>query len=250
MIFLLHVKKNRKGISKVKNNKQPGLVLIHNEFIKLGSEILLLPLVKLFNRILNSGAFPEGWNVSSMSFLLKNNNVFYDCNNYRCLSLTSYLGKLFTSLLQSRLHNYMEDSDLYNTVQAGFRPGYRFTDHIFTIKTILNKYINECKKQVYACFVDFSKAFDIVWRSGLFKKILNLGIGGKLYYVLKYMYSNSRFVVRKHNTVSNAGISGQVVRHGDGLRPILFNVFVNDINEMCRVQSCSMAARENDSEPQ
>ena len=126
----------------------------------------------------------------------------------------------------------MEDNDLYNTVQAGFRSGYRTTDHIFMIKTILNKYINKRKKQVYACFVDFSKAFDTVWRSGLFKKILNLGIGGKFYHVVKYMYSNSRFVVRKHNTVSEAGISRQDVRQGDGLSPILFNVFVNDVNEM------------------
>ena len=110
-------KEVRKGISKLKNNKQPGLDLIHNEFIKLGSEILLLPLVKLFNRILNSGAFPESWNVSSVSFLQKNNNDVYDCNNYRCLSLTSCLGKLFTSLLQSRLHNCMEDNGLYNIFQ-------------------------------------------------------------------------------------------------------------------------------------
>ena len=46
------------------------------------------------------------------------------------------------------------------------------------------------------------------------------------------MYSSSRFVVRKHNTVSDAGISRQGVRQGDGLSPILFNVFVNDINEI------------------
>lgn len=104
--------------------------------------------------------------------------------------------------------------------------GYRSTDHIFTIKTILNKYINKCKKQVYAHFVDFSKAFDTVRRLGLFRKILNLGIGGK------FMYSSLRFVVRKHNTVSNARISRQGARQGDGLSPILFNVFVNDINEI------------------
>ena len=206
--------------------------MIHNEFIKLGREILILPLVKLFNRILNSGAYPESWNVSSVSFLLKNDNDVYDRSNYRCLSLTSCLGKLLTSLLQSRLHNYMEDNDLYNKFQAGFRPGYRTTDHNFTIKTILNKYINKCKKQVYACFVDFSKAFDTVWRSGLLKKILNVGIGGKFYHVVKYMYSNSRFVVRKHTTIPDAGVSRKGVRQGDGLSPIFFNVFVNDKNDI------------------
>ena len=46
------------------------------------------------------------------------------------------------------------------------------------------------------------------------------------------MYSNSRFVVRKHNTVSDAGISRKGVRQGDGLSPILFNVFVDEINDI------------------
>ena len=53
--FPLTCKEFRKGILKFKTNKQPGLDLIHNEFVKLGSVILLLPLVKLFSRILNSG---------------------------------------------------------------------------------------------------------------------------------------------------------------------------------------------------
>ena len=51
-----------------------------------------------------------------MSFIQKNNKDVYDCHNYPCLSLKSCLGKLFTTLLQSRLHNYMEDNDL------NFRP--------------------------------------------------------------------------------------------------------------------------------
>ena len=108
---------------------------------------------------------------------------------------------------------------------AVFRRRYRTTVHIFTIKTILNKYINKYKKQVYACFVDFSKAFDTVWHSGLLKKILNLGIGGKFDHIVKYMYSNSWFVVRKHNTVSDAGISRKGVRQGDGLEPHHFQCF-------------------------
>ena len=56
------------GITKLKNNEQPGLDLILNEFIKYGKDILLLPIVKLFNRILNSGIFPHNWNVSLVSF--------------------------------------------------------------------------------------------------------------------------------------------------------------------------------------
>ena len=224
-------KEVRSGIAKLKNNKQPGLDLILNEFIKYGKDILLLPIVKLFNRILNSGTFPHNWNFSLVSFLAKNIDV-YDCYNYRCLSLTSCFGKLFASLLQSRLHNHMENNNLYNKFQAGFRPGYITTDHIYTIKTIINKYLSKCKSRIYACFVDFSKAFDTVWRSGLFEKLLTLGIGGNFYKVIKYMHSNSKFVVKKDNFISQQGSYNRGVRQGDGLSPLLFNIFINDISDI------------------
>ena len=229
--YAFNCKEVKQGISRLKNNKQPGLDQVLNEFIKSGSNILLLPLVKLFNKILSSGTFPDAWNISLISFLPKNNDI-YDCNNYRCLSLTSCLGKLFTSLLQNRLNVYMEENNLYNKFQAGFRPGYRTTDHIYAIKTILNKYIHKNKKKVYACFVDFSKAFDTVWRSGLYQKLLHLGIGGNFYNVVKHMYANSKFAVKKNNVRSKLGDYQKGVRQGDGLSPLLFNIYINDIDKI------------------
>ena len=129
---------------KLKKNKQPGIErdLIHNECLIYGKNVLLLPIVNLFNRVLSSGVFPDTWNISYILFLHKNGDI-YNCNNYRCLSLASCLGKLFTSLLQRRLHTYMENNDLYNKYQAGFRPDHRTTDHIFIIKTLVNKYIHK-----------------------------------------------------------------------------------------------------------
>lgn len=152
--FAFNCKEVREGIKKLKKNKQPGIDLIYNEFISHGKDLLLLPIVNLFNRILKSGIFPEIWNLSCISFLHKNGDI-NNCDNYRCISLTSCLGKLFTSLLQTRLHKYMEDKDFYNPLQAGFRSDYRTTDHIFTIKTLINKYLHNLKKPIFACFVDF-----------------------------------------------------------------------------------------------
>ena len=82
--YAFNCKEVKQGISKLKNNKQPRLDQILNESIKYGSNILLLPLVKLFNKILVSGTFPDAWNISLISFLPINNDI-YDCNNYRYL---------------------------------------------------------------------------------------------------------------------------------------------------------------------
>lgn len=130
----------RKSIHKFKNNKQPGIDMIPNEFIKYGKNKLLLSFVNLFNRILSSGIFPECWNISCTTFIHKNGDI-NSCDNYRCLGLTSCFGKLFTSLLQTRLNGYLDDHNLYNQLQAGFRPDYRTTDHIFTLNNIKQIYL-------------------------------------------------------------------------------------------------------------
>ena len=64
---------------------------------------------------------------------------------------------------------------------------YRTVDHIFILKTIINKYVYKCKKKVYACFIDFKK----VWRSALFIKLKSIGIPGKVYNIIHNLYSNT-----------------------------------------------------------
>ena len=92
----------KKGIHKLKYGKKEGPDLILNEFIKTGSQTMTLTLVKLFNKILQCGKFPSVWNHSLISSIYKSGDP-NDCNNYRGISVTSCLGKLFTSLLQKRL---------------------------------------------------------------------------------------------------------------------------------------------------
>jgi hypothetical protein len=85
-------------------------------------------------------------------------------NNYRGISVASCLGKLFNSLLQKRLTDYLEINKLTSFNQGGFRSGYRTTDHIFILKTLINKYLHKLKSKLYVCFVDFKKAFDSIDR--------------------------------------------------------------------------------------
>ena len=129
----------KKGIKRLKNGKKKGTDLILNEFIKTGNSTLNLTSVKLFNKILKSGKFPKLWNHSLISSIYKSGDP-NDCNNYRGISVTSCLGKFFTSLLQERLTDYFEINKLITFNQGGFRSGYRTTDHIFILKTLINKY--------------------------------------------------------------------------------------------------------------
>ena len=59
-------------------------------------------------------------------------------------------------ILNERLMSHVQDRELIHPSQIGFMPGSRITDHILTLKTIHDKYVNQQKNgKIYACFVDF-----------------------------------------------------------------------------------------------
>ena len=226
--FPFNCKEVRKGLSNLKVNKKEGIDTISNEMLKYGSSVLTLPLVKLFNYILNNTEYPDTWNMSLISTIYKKGDK-NNCNNYRGISLSSCLSKLFTSLLQNRLITHLESHNFFSPFQAGFRPDHRTTDHIFAIKTIINKYVYKLKKPVYGCFVDFAKAFDSVSRNSLLYKLTQTNIGGNFYKLIKSMYSSTKFRFKADNKLGPARVSYRGVKQGDGLSPLLFNVFINDL---------------------
>ena len=81
---------------------------------------------------------------------------------------------------------------------------------------------------IYTCFVDFTKAFESVWRDGLFQK-LHLGINGNIFKIIKHMCSTTQFWVRKDNFISNPIANNKGVKQGYSLSPTLFNIYINDL---------------------
>ena len=176
--YRFNCKEVKKGISKLKSGKsnEPDLKL--NEFMKNSVANMILVIVKLFNKILQLGKFPKQWNILHISSIFKSGDP-NDCNNYRGICVSSCLGKLFTSLLQNILTLFLEEHDLLSPNQGGFRAGYRTSDHIFILKTLIDKYVYNNNKNLFVCFVDFQKTFDSVARKAMLTKLLKKGVWEK-----------------------------------------------------------------------
>ena len=218
----------KNSISKLKNNKSSGLDSIRNEMIKSGANILLPCLNKLFNLIFSSGHYPSAWAKGYISPIFKtgdNSNP----DNYRGITITSNIGKLFNIVLNSRLDTFLEENKIIDNVQIGFTKNARTSDHMFVMKSLIDKCINVNGGKLYSCFVDFRKAFDSVIHPGLQVKLRELDINGKFYDILCSLYAKSCVCVRFGDHRTDLFESKVGVRQGDVLSPNLFKIFINDL---------------------
>lgn len=149
---------------------------------------MLIPsLHTLFNNILEAECFPAEWS-SALIVPIHKKGVTTDPNNFRGISLMSWLCKLFTSILNKRLAKVYSDQEILTDAQFGFRSGLSTVDAIFALQYIISKPLSTKKKRLYCCFVDFRKAFDFVDRVSLWYKLIKLGIRGKFLKVIKGLY--------------------------------------------------------------
>ena len=117
------------------------------------------------------------------------NNV----NNYRGSTLTSIFSKICSIRLDNILRVWSESNNLLSEFQFGFRKSKSTVDCIFVLSSIIDKVINHEKKKLYCAFVDFQKAFDLVYRTRIWFKILNMGCSCK---IVKMLQANT--VVLNH----------------------------------------------------
>ena len=217
------------AIKRLKLHKASGIDIVSNDLIKATADIISPLLCSLFNSILSTEYFPKQWCIGMIIPLYKSGE-FDDPNNYRGISINSCISKLFTLILNDRFTEYLNVNNTIYYNQIGFRKGYRPADHVFTLKTLVDQAFH-AKKDLYVCFVDFRKAYDTVWRDGLFYKLLKQNISPKFVNILKSMYSSLKSCVQVPAGFSTFFPSLVGLKQGCNLSPMLFNFFINDFAE-------------------
>jgi hypothetical protein len=216
-------------INKLKNNKACGYDRIINEFIKCSATSMSNLYKTFFNLVLTTGIVPEDWVIGIIKPIYKNKGSRLDTDNYRGITLLSCMGKLFTFILNERLKLFLEYNKILCEEQAGFRKGYSTSDHIFTLNFIIGLYLNKGKR-LYGAFVDYRKAFDSIHRITLWKKLVSYNIDGYFFKVIHNMYSMAKSCVKNGSVISRFFDCNSGVRQGENLSPLLFALFLNDLN--------------------
>jgi len=114
--------------------------------------------------------------------------------------------------------------------QLGFRSGAQCSDHILTLSTIIEKYVRLGKKRLFACFVDYRKAFDTVCRDALLFKLKQIGIAGNFFQCLNYMYSHSSTRIKLIKKLSAAIDVTVGTEQGHPMLSLIHKLFIHDLS--------------------
>ena len=131
----------------------------------------------------------------------------------------SVVCKVFCKILNNRLVECLDRGGILHEGQAGFRVNRSCMDNVFTLNELVQGRLRE-NKHTYAFFLDVQKAYDTVWRDGLWLKLWDLGVKGRMWRVIKKMYEVSRRAVLLEGEKSTTFTLEQGVAQGCSLSPI------------------------------
>jgi ribonuclease HI len=210
-----------------KKSTTPGEDGISYEIIKKLPYNILNKLLVIYNALWKHGDFPQEWRSSIVIPILKQGKPPTDPNSYRPISLTSCLCKIFERIVANRLNWYLEKHQLLKPEQTGFRKHKNTIDQLIRLQDSVVKSLKE-SGYTYAIFLDFSKAFDMVWIEGLLYKIRNLNIHGNIYTFIENFLTRREFKVKVGNSFSPINPLNNGVPQGSVLAPLLFIIMLND----------------------
>ena len=115
---------------------------------------------------------PQAWNDASIVTIYEKEDRT-ECDNYRGISLLSAAGKIFSRMLLNRLSSHITPGVVQET-QCGVRSNRSTVDVIFCLRQIQEKCIEQ-DRSLYIVFVEFTKSFDIVGKTGLWQLLRKHG---------------------------------------------------------------------------
>ena len=134
--------------------------------------------------------------------------------------------KIFLKVIQARIGTKIDEE--VGPTQFGFRPGSGTREGVFCYNILAQKHL-EVDKDMYTCFIDYSKAFDRVHHSQLIQCLEKIGIDGKDIRVIANLYWHQKAAIRVQDQLSPLIPIQRGVRQGCVLSPYLFNIYTEFI---------------------
>ena len=180
---------------------------------------------KLCSLIWNKKEWPNDWLKSIFVPIPKKGDIQQCCNN-RTTAPISYRNRSILKIIAGSMRAEMEEE--VNEVRAGIRPGTGTRNQILNLKMIVEKN-REYAKNVFLCFIDYRKVFDMVSHNVLWSVLASMGYPAHISDLIKQFYEQQKAAVRTSHGLTEWFTSEQGVRQGCIISPHSFNVYSEQI---------------------
>ena len=219
----------KNSFSSLKINKSSGYDDISSNVIKNIYEGIEGPLMHIFNLSIKDGIFPKKLKIAKVIPAFKTGDKS-ELSNYRPISILPCFSKILERIMYNRLINYLSENNLLFQKQFGFQAS-KSTDH--AILELSDQIHDSFERNIFTLgiFIDLSKAFDTVNHQILLKKLEYYGIrNNSLKWFENYLHKRQQYLHADDITTNLQRIRCGVPQ-GSILGPLLFLIYVNDLNK-------------------
>ena len=217
------------AIRRLKKNRAGGADNISPEHLKFSGTVFRKWLCYIFNCICQLEHIPQCFKDGIIIPVFKGKGKDpLLTKNYRGITLTSVLAKVFEIILSQRITPMLEAAGIPQVTQTAYREGVSCTDSMFASMEAC-AHLRSNGDHVYSCFYDLASAFDTVEFCVLLQNLFQAGVRGKCWRLLRNWYSNLTSQVRLGSHISKPFSICRGIRQGSVLSPVLFNLIMDPL---------------------
>jgi hypothetical protein len=210
-----------------------GLDRLAPQFLKNLGEVAKCFMLDTFNKSWREGVCPQSWRDVVIVPILKLGKPQGQLDSYRPIALTSCLAKVMERMVA-------ESCGMLNSDQSGFCPQQSTEDQVIRLSQAISDGFQAKKppNRTVLALLDFSKAYNKVWRADLLATMLRKGVPVRYVWWIQGFLSNRQARVCLNRAYSRTWAMQEGVPQGSVLAPLLFLFVIDDLQDCLPIGIC------------